>query len=319
MEEFMRIIKALFCVAALAISAVSHAQYPNKVVRLIVPFAAGDSPDVSARVLASEMTAALGQQVIVENRPGASGAIAAEAVAKAPADGYTLLYSTTAIMAITPQLRKTPYDPVDFDPVARVAAASLVLTVNKNFPASTWPEFVEEVKRNPGKYTYASSGDGTILHLGAEHLQSVAGIKLVHVPYKGLAPAMTDFLSGQINATFELSSVLPHIRAGNAKPIVVLDNRQLPEIPDVPTATKYNVAFDLKPWFGVFAPRGTPKEVMAKLATTLAQITATPTYKEKLPAGLFPAYLDPTAFAQSIRSDQTAYGAVIKRLNLKLE
>jgi tripartite-type tricarboxylate transporter receptor subunit TctC len=316
----MKISKVVLLLIGFAVSVAGHAQYPDKVVRLIVPFAAGDSPDVSARVLAAQMTTVLGQQVIVENRPGASGAIAAESVAKSPPDGYTLLYATTAMMAITPQLRKTPYDPIaDFDPVARVAAASLVLVVNKNFPASTWPEFVDEVKRNPGKYTYASSGEGTILHLGAEHLQSVAGIKMVHVPYKGLAPAMTDFLSGQINATFELSSVLPHIRAGNAKPVIVLADRQVGEIPDVPTIQKYNLAFDLKPWFGVFAPHGTPKDVMAKLTATLAQIAATPVYKEKLPAGLFPAYLDPAAFSQSIKSDQTAYGAVIKRLNLKLE
>jgi tripartite-type tricarboxylate transporter receptor subunit TctC len=316
----MKVFKVLLLLLAASASQVTHAQYPNKVVRLIVPFAAGDSPDVSARVLAAQMSTALGQQVIVENRPGASGAIAAEAVARSPADGYTLLYSPTAVIAITPQLRKTPYDPnADFEPVARVAAASLVLTVNKSFPASTWPEFVAEVKANPGKYTYASSGDGTILHLSAEHLQSLAGLKLTHVPYKGLAPAMTDLLSGQVNATLELSSVLPHIRAGNAKPILVLDDRTVVEVPDVPTIKKYNVAFDLKPWFGVFAPRGTPKDVMAKLTSTIAQIVATPAYKEKLPAGLFPSYLDAAAFGQSIKADQTAYGAVIKRLNLKLE
>src|SRR5438093_1078371 len=137
----MKSMKLALLVLGLVISSASQAQYPNKVVRLIVPFAAGDSPDVSARVLASQMSTVLGQQVIVENRPGASGAIAAEAVAKSPADGYTLLYATTALITITPQLRKTPYDPIaDLDPVARVAAASLVLTVNKSFPASTWPE-----------------------------------------------------------------------------------------------------------------------------------------------------------------------------------
>jgi tripartite-type tricarboxylate transporter receptor subunit TctC len=311
----------LWAALALLVALPGYAQYPNKVVRLVIPFAPGDGPDLSARVLVDRLSAVLGQQVIAENRPGAAGSIAAEYVAKqAPADGYTLLYATTAMMTITPQLRKTGYDPAtDFETVSRVASAVMIVAVNKTFPASTWPEFVAEAKRNPGKYSIASSGEGTILHLAGEHLQNVAGIKLLHVPYKGLALAITDFLSGQINVTLEPASVLPHIKAGNGKALLVLDEKPLADFPGVPTLAQYNMPFDLKPWFGVFAPHGTPKEVTTRLAAATAQVAADPAFREKLPSGLFPAYLDSPAFNKLMESDRAAYREVIKRLNLRLD
>ena len=309
----------LFLLAAL-LAAPLHAQYPNKVVRLVIPFAPGDSPDLSARLLAERLGSHLGQQVIAENRPGAAGSIAAESVAKSAPDGYTLLYATTAMMAITPQLRKTQYDPVkDFETISRVAAAVLVVVVNKAFPANNWPDFVAEAKRNPGKYTFASSGEGTILHLSGEHLQNVNGFKLLHVPYKGLAPAVIDLLSGQVNVTMELSSVLPHVKAGNAKALIVLDDKPLADLPGVPTLKEYPMPFDLKPWFGVFAPHGTSKEITAKVDAAIAKITAEPGFREKLPAGLFPAYMDAASYNKLMDSDRAAYREVIKRLNLKLD
>jgi tripartite-type tricarboxylate transporter receptor subunit TctC len=315
----MKVLRWLL-LAATAVATPLYAQYPNKVVRLVIPFAPGDSPDLSARLLAERLTTVLGQQVIAENRPGAAGTIAAESVAKSPADGYTLLYATTAMMTITPQLRKTPYDPVkDFETISRAAAAVLVVVVNKTFPANTWPEFVAEAKRHPGKYSYASSGEGTILHLSAEHLQNVAGIKLLHVPYKGLAPAVIDVLAGQVNMTMELSSILPHVKAGNAKPLLVLDDKPLADVPDVPTLKQYPMPFDLKPWFGVFAPHGTPKEISGRLDKAIAQVTAQPDFRDRLPAGLFPAYMDSASYNKLMESDRAAYHDVIKRLNLKLD
>ena len=309
----------LFLLAAL-LAAPLHAQYPNKVVRLVIPFAPGDSPDLSARLLAERLGSHLGQQVIAENRPGAAGSIAAESVARSAPDGYTLLYATTAMMAITPQLRKTQYDPVkDFETVSRVAAAVLVVVVNKAFPANNWPDFVAEAKRNPGKYTFASSGEGTILHLSGEHLQNANGFKLLHVPYKGLAPAVIDLLSGQVNVTMELSSVLPHVKAGNAKALIVLDDKPLADLPGVPTLKQYPMPFDLKPWFGVFAPHGTSKEITAKVDAAIAKIAAEPGFRDKLPAGLFPAYMDAASYNKLMESDRAAYREVIKRLNLKLD
>ena len=311
--------KLLFPLFVLFLGHGAHAEYPDKIIRLIVPFPAGAGLDTSARVFAELLRPALGQQVIVENRPGAAGDIAADAVAKSSADGYTLLYGTTAMITITPYLRKTPYDPaVDLVPVSRVATLDTVVAVNKDFPASTWAEFVDIAKRNPGKYTYASSGDGTFLHLAGEHLQAVTGMKLLHVPYKGMAQAITDFLSGQINVVLE-PAVIQHVRAGRGKALAVFSDIRLPELPGVPTIKELGVPFELKAWFGIFAPRGTPREVVGKLVGAIAQISERPEFRDKLPTAVFSAYMPPEIFAKSIDDERAVYRGIIKRLNLRLE
>lgn len=314
----MKQLKWLFLSLTLLAAAGAHAEYPDRIVRLIVPFAAGDALDSSARVFAELLRPALGQPVIVENRPGAAGDIAAEAVAKSSADGYTLLYGTTAMMTITPYVRKSPYDPAaDFAPVARVATLTALVAVNRDFPAANWSEFVDLARRNPGKYSFASSGEGTMLHLAGEQLQSAATIKLLHVPYKGMAQAITDFLSGQINIVLE-PAVIQHVRAGRGKALAVFSDRRLPELPNVPTLKELGVATEIKPWFGIFAPRATPREIVARLSGAISQITERSEFKEKLPPAVFSGYVPPEAFAKSIGEERAIYQAIIKRLNLRL-
>ena len=307
-------------VVALALTPLVPAQtYPSKPVRLIVPFSPGDSPDLSARVLAERLTGPLGQQVIVENRAGAGGLVGAEAALKSAADGYTLLYGTTALATITPFVRKVPYELQDMEPVAQVVAGVMVATVNQSFPANTWAEFVAEAKRNPGKYTVASSGNGTILHLSAEQLQQVAGIQLLHVPYKGLAPAMADFLTGQVNLTLELTTAMPHIRSGKAKALLALTDNRIADLRGVPTAKELGVPFTLKPWFGVFVPRGTSRAIIAQLAGSIERAATSNEFRDRLPPGTGPAWLGTDAFTQSIATDRAAYSTLVKRLDIRLD
>ena len=317
-----RIFTALLVGAAAVLALPAHSQqYPTKVIRLVVPFGAGDPPDIYARTLADRLSPLLGQQVIVDNKPGASGAIGAVEVARAAPDGYTLLYASAAMMGILPQLRKTAYDPAkDFEPVGRVISSLLVVTVNKAFPAATWPDFVAEVKRYPGKYSIISSGDGTFLHLAAVQLQSATGMQLLHVPYKSFGQGVIDLHAGLVNVTMEMSAVLQHVRAGNMKSLLVLDDKPSPELPGVPTLKEYPVPFDLKVWFGIVVPAGTPRTVVERLEAAVAKVvTSDPAYREKLPPGTYPSFAGRNDFAALMAADRTTYGALIKRLDLKLE
>ncbi len=312
---------ALSGAAAMALPALAQ-QYPAKTIRLVVPFGAGDPPDIYARVLVERLSPLLGQQVIVDNKPGAAGAIGAAEVAKAPADGYTLLYASAAMMVITPQLRTTPYDPVkDFEPVSRViSGAGLTVTVNSSFPASTWPEFVAEVKRNPNKYSIISSGEGSFLHLAAIQLQDAAGIQLLHVPYKSFSQGVTDLRANQVNVTLELAAALPHIKAGAMKALLVLDDKPNPDIPNVPTLKQYPMPFNQKVWFGIVAPAGTPKAAVERLQAALSQVVGNdPAYASRLPTGMFASYAGGAEFAGLMSAEYATYGAMIKRLNLKLD
>ena len=296
----------------------ANAQYPNKPVRLIVPFAAGDALDGSARVLADLLAPVLGQQIIVDNRAGAAGAIAAEVVAKGPADGYTLLYGTTAMITITPYVRKVAYDPAELDAVARVSALTALVAVNKDFPAKTLAEFVAEAKKNPGKFSYATAGEGTLLHLIGESLQSTLGIKLLHVPYKGMAPAVTDFLSGQINVFIE-PVVLSHIQAGRGTALAVIGDKRLQEIPNAPTMKELGIPFNATAWFGIFVPKGTQRTAVDKLASGISSVIGRSEFASKLPPAVFPAFQSAEQFAKTIEADRTMYRTVIKQLDLKLD
>jgi tripartite-type tricarboxylate transporter receptor subunit TctC len=295
--------------------------YPNKPIRLVVPFPAGDPPDIYARALADRLSPVLGQTIVIDNKPGAAGAIGAQEVAKAPNDGYHLLYASAASMSVIPQLRKTPYDPVkDFEPIGTTVTGIMALTVNKAFPANTWPEFVAEVKRNPRKYSIISSGDGSFLHLSAMHLMNVADIEMLHVPYRQLGQGVTDLVAGTVNASLEMSASLPHVRAGTLKAILVFDDKPNPLLPGVSNLKEQGVNFGLKPWFGVLAPAGTPAPVLQKLQAAMAQVVPNDaTYRDKLPAGVYPMYVGGRDFANLMESDRNAFGAVIRKLNLKLD
>jgi tripartite-type tricarboxylate transporter receptor subunit TctC len=257
------------CLAVSTIADQASAEtYPSRPVKLIVPFPAGGPTDVQARIVAQEMSKTLGQQIVVDNRGGAGGSIAAQAAATSPPDGYTVFFATGGTHGINPSLYKNvPYDAVkDFDPVVFISTSPNVFVANPKFPANTMAELVEYAKKNPGKVNYATAGIGTTTHMSAELLQSVSGINIVHVPYRGGGPAMNDLLGGQIELMVDgLPSAMPHIKAGSIKALGVTTSARAASAPEIPTVAETVPGYEAVAWFGLVVPKGTPKEAIEKL------------------------------------------------------
>jgi tripartite-type tricarboxylate transporter receptor subunit TctC len=271
-------------VAALAIPA--FAQYPDKPVRLIVPFPAGGPTDIVARPLAQALGNALKQPVVVENRGGAGGSIGADLVAKSPADGYTLLMGTVGTNAINGALYKNlPHDPVkDFTPVALVASSPVALVVNPNFAAKSVGDYIAMAKKDPGKVVFGSAGNGTPGHLTGEMFAAGAQVKLQHVPYKGSAPAITDLLGSQIPSMFDpVQSIIAHVRSGKLRALAVSGTTRSPVLPDTPTFAEAGVkGVESRAWWAVFGPANLPADVLAKLKSEIERITRSPEFGEPL-------------------------------------
>ncbi|HEX4885217.1 MAG TPA: tripartite tricarboxylate transporter substrate binding protein [Casimicrobiaceae bacterium] len=317
---------ALVAAAALAIAAPAAAQatWPSKPIRVVVPFPPGGTTDILARAAAQKMTEAWGQQVVVDNRPGAGGNIGAELVAKAPADGYTMLMGTVGTHAINASLyAKMPYDHVkDFVPVVLVAGVPNVLVVHPSVPAASVQELIAYGKANPGKLNFASSGSGTSIHLAGELFKVSTGVQMQHVPYKGSAPALADLLGGQVQLMFDnLPSALPHIRAGKLRALAVTSATRAPALPDVPTVAEAGVpGFEASSWFGLLAPAGTPPDVVAKVNGELARWIATADAKEKLLAqGANAAGGTPEDFAKHIAAETAKWANVVKASGAKVD
>ena len=264
-------LRMLIAGLALALAAPASAQtYPTKPVKIVVPYTPGGATDIFARLVAQKLSQPLGQQVVVENRPGAGGNIGADIVAKAEPDGHTLVMATVATHAINPGLyARMPYDAVrDFEPVAFVAGVPNVMEVNpKNVKAKSVPEFIAEAKAEPGKFSVASSGNGTSIHLSAELFKQMTGVDMVHVPYKGSAPAVNDLIAGQVDVMFDnLPASIQHIRAGTLRPLAVTSAERSPALPDVPTVAESGVpGYEASSWFALYAPARTPKEIVERL------------------------------------------------------
>ena len=314
--------------AALAAAMTSPARaqaWPARPVRLVIPFPAGGATDIIGRTLATRLGTALGQQVVVENRPGAGGSIGADAVAKAPADGHTLLMGTGSTHSVGPALNpKMPYDAFrDFAPVAHVANAPSVLVVGAGFPARTVQELVALLRRSPGRYNFGSSGIGTYPHLSAEMFKwRAGGLFVVHIPYRGTGLVITDLVSGQI--AFLMDSVVsaqPHIRDGKVRALAVSGEHRSPTLPDVPTFAEAGIAgMDISNWFGAFAPAGTPAEILSRLNRDINAAVRAPEVLERLErAGAEPAGGSPEQFARLIRADHENWKAVIRRAGIKPE
>jgi tripartite-type tricarboxylate transporter receptor subunit TctC len=277
---------ALATLLLLSICAAHSQEYPNRPLRLIVGLPAGGGADAIARIFAGRLGESLGQPVIVENRPGSGGLIAAETAAKAPADGYTLLFGSVSYTAIFASLyKKLPYDPVtDFAPISLIATFPLVLVVNQAVPARSVHEFIAHARANPGRVNYASAGIGSPLHLSMEMLKSAANIDLVHVPYKGGVQAAGDLLSGQIHAICDaLPTQLGNIKAGKVRALAVTSAQRSPQLPDVPTMQEAGVAdFEFTGWFAAFGQAGLPKAVVAKLNAHAIGILNAPEVRNRL-------------------------------------
>ena len=323
----MRAMAAVAIVAALAVAGGALAQapsYPSKPIRLVVPFPPGGTTDILAREVAQKLTDAWGQSVVVDNRPGAGGNIGAELVAKAAPDGYTLLMGTVGTHAINSSLyAKLPYDHVkDFAPVILVADVPNVLVVNPALPVNSVAELIAYAKSNPGKLNFASSGNGTSIHLSGELLKTMAGVQMVHVPYKGSAPALTDLVGGQVQLMFDnLPSSLPQIKAGKLRAIAVTSATRAAALPDVPTVAEAGLpGFEATSWFGVLAPAGTPQAIVAKLNVEIARWLATPEAQERLRGqGANAAGGSPEDFAKHIAAETAKWAKVVKESGAKID
>jgi tripartite-type tricarboxylate transporter receptor subunit TctC len=305
---------------ALSLAATGHAladdKYPSKPVTVIVPQAAGGANDAIARVIAQKLTEQLGQSFIVDNRTGAGGNVGTVAAARAKPDGYTLMVTADSSMVINPSLYKsTGFDPIkDFEPVGTVATAGYVLVAHPAFPAKNTAELIALAKQQPGKINIGSAGNGTLNHLIGEMLGKATGIDLVHIPYKGSSAAATDLVAGQVQVSVQsLPSSIAFIRSGKMKVLGVVNPKRLPALPDSPTIGETVKGFGTTPWYGVFAPAGTPKPIIAQLNAVIAKALESKDAQERLAGvGCEPYKSTPEQFAQLLRDDLPRWAKIVK-------
>lgn len=311
--------------AALALPGVARAQaYPARPVRIVVPYPPGGTTDILARLIAARLTDALKQSFVVENRAGASGAIGSQAVAKAPPDGYTLLMGTLSSHGINSALnRSLPYDPVrDFAAVTIVASTPNVIAVHPGVPVKTLAELVALAKANPGKVTFGSTSSGGSPHMSAELLKMLTKIDMIHVPYKGAGPMLSDLMGGQIQVGFDnLPSTIGHIRSGKLRGIAVTTAGRWPGAPEIPTVAESGVpGYEVSGWFGLFAPAGTPPAIVSTLHRTIAATLKQPDFAKQLfELGAEPVGNTPEAFGRQVEAEVKKWGGVVEAAGIKPE
>ena len=318
----IRLLVVLMAGLTLCVNAAAQ-PYPSKPVRLLIPFTPGGSQDVIGRLLAQKVSEAIGQPVVVENKPGAGGLIATQEEARAPADGYTLLLSTGAQMAIEPALNaKAAYDPIkDFVHVIHLGDAPLVLLAVPSLPARDVKEVVAMSKAKPGSINTASTGNGTYTHLTLELFKAASGADLTHVPYKGAAPAFNDLMGGQVQTMFTTTaSAQPYTSSQKLRALAVTSTRRSPMMPDVPTFAELGVPLDVSVWIGIAAPAGTPAAVVERLNGEFNKALAAPDVRSKLAAlGVDPVGGTSAQMTQYVRSDAERWAKIVKAANVKLE
>ena len=309
--------------AALMACAAAAQPFPSKPVKIIVPSAPGDGSDILARAIAQKLTERWGQTVIVENRPGAGGVVGTEAAAKSPADGYTVIMGNAGSHAINQALyAKLPYDVVrDFAPITLVASAPNVFVVNPAVPANTVAEFLALAKKEPGKYAFASGGNGSSAHLNGEMLKAFAGVELTHVPYKGASPAITDVIAGQVQLMIgNLPPILPHIKSGKLRALGVTTATRFAATPDLPPIAETVPGYESLAWFGLFAPAATPKELVNKWHADVVAVLALPDIRDRVVQLGFQAVGNtPEAYAALIRNDIAKWQHVVKVSGAKVD
>jgi tripartite-type tricarboxylate transporter receptor subunit TctC len=317
---------AVLSVAGLAATPTPvHAQaYPAKPVRLVVPFAPGGTTDIVARVVSEKMAAAFGQSMVVENKAGGGGSIGALEVVKAPADGYVLGMATVSTTAANPAINtRIGYDPTaDFTPIINIAATPNVIAVHPSFPARDYKGFIAELKKNPGKYSYASSGTGGIGHLQTELFKSLAGVFMTHIPYRGAGPALNDTVAGQVPVIFDnMPSALPFIRDGRLIAIVVAAPQRLPQLPNVPTFKEVGLEpVNRMAYYGVLGPKGLPKEVVDKVHAAVKKTSELPEVRKRIEdTGSLLVLNSPTEFAAQMKAELEVYKKVVSQQKLKLD
>ena len=317
------LMSCVLATSALCGNALAQA-YPDRPIKLIVPFAPGGATDILGRLLAAALTDKLGQSVIVENRPGAGTALAASAVAKMPADGYNLLLASSSTLTLNPVVREAPgYDPVaSFTPIGQVADMSLVLVANTDTPGRTLKEILARSKAEPGKYAYGSFGAGSSVHFGGEMLKSISGADLLHVPFNGSAPSLTALIGGQVQLAVDtVVASTPFVKSGKIKAIAVLSPSRSSLLPDVPTVAESGYpGFDMSTWFALMAPSNLPAPIHTKLEAALASVMSNPELRKKLhDLGLIPAYGPSQSVKTRIEKDLPFMRAVAARTGIKAE
>ena len=296
--------------------------YPTRPIRLVVPFGAGGGTDNLARIIEPHVSKALGQTLVIDNRPGGGSIIGMDAVAKAAPDGYTLVMTDTSI-AVNPSLKTLPYDTLkDFEPVSLLATAPVILVAHPKVAAKTLQEFVKLAKEQPGKLNYASGGNGASTHLGGELLKLVAGIDVVHVPYKGTGPAMNDLIGGHVDVMFSgISSARPHLDAGALRAFAVTGDARNAAVPDVPTFAETGLGgVTASTYWGVLAPKGTPKEIVDRVSAEFAKAMRDPDVVARIAQlGYLPIAGGPADYAENLRSEIKKWGEVVKRANIRAD
>ena len=324
--NFASCIAGVAGLAGIASAPAVHAQenYPAKTITLLVPAAPGGTTDLAARLIADPLAKALGQPVIVENRPGGNGTIATSAVKRAAPDGYTLLVQYSGYHVITPAIVKNlGWDPIkDFAPVANILTAPQLVVVREGLPVKTLPELVAYAKANPGKLTYGSSGNGSLQHVTGEMLKQQASVDMTHVPYKGTGPTITDMLGGNVDLTFGTPPpFMGHVQAGKLRPIAVTGNSRLASLKDVPTAVEAGFPkLDASSWFAVYAPASTPKPIIDKLTGEIAKLTQTAAFKKKAEElGAVADYMGPQQLAEFTRVELARWAGVVQAARIQAD
>ncbi len=323
MKISLRGIALLF--AAISVCGVAAAQsYPARPVRMIIGFPPGGGTDIVGRIVAQKLTEVLGQQVVADNRGGASGQIAAELTAKAPPDGYTVMMAHIAAISILPSLvPKLPYDPQkDFAPISLVAIGPNLLVVHPSVPVKTVKELVALAKARPGQLQYASPGAGTVQHLAAELFKLQAKVDMLHVPYKGSGQSIVDLIAGHVHLNFDsVPPVINHVRSGKLRALAVTSAKRFSLLPDIPTITEGGVpGFDMSTWWGLVAPAAVSKDIIVRLQSETVRLLRQPDVKERIAfAGAETVGNSPEEFAAFIRSERAKYAKIVKEANIKLE
>ena len=325
----LKAIPAMFCAAAMlavvpVYGAENPAKYPSRAIRFIVPFPPGGGNDTLARMIGQQMAGSLGQQILIDNRPGAGGTLGAQVAAAAPADGYTIFLAGVATHGINPNIRKKlPYDAIrDFTAVSQIASAPLLVVVHPSLPVQSVRDLVALAKARPGAINYASNGAGGSSHLAVELFNMMTATKMLHVPYKGLSPALTDLLAGEVQVMFSSAvAMLPQVKAGRLRAIAMTGDRRSAAIPDIPTVAEAGVkGYATGSWYGVVAPAGAPGYAIDRLSAEVIRITRSPQVTNKLVAeAVIPVGSTPAEFTAHIKSEIARWGRVIKAAKIKLE
>jgi tripartite-type tricarboxylate transporter receptor subunit TctC len=309
--------------AALPWPACAQSGWPNRPVKMVVPYPPGGSVDPVARMVAEKLSALWGQQVVVDNRPGGSTIIGTDAVAKAPPDGYTLLFTASTHVSNPLLFPSLPYDSVrDFTPIAPFYLAEVVLVAHPSVKGNTLQEFVADARANPGKYSYASAGNGNANHMGMELFSMLTGTRLLHVPYKGGGPLLTDLIAGQVQLYLAVpAAVIQHLQSGKLKAFGTTAEKRMALMPNVPTFAEAGLpGFGMKSWLGFLGPANLPRDIVAKVNADLGKVLAMPDVRDKLLSqGQIPYHLAPEKFAEAMKNDTAEFARVIKAANIRID